>query len=212
MKNFRSFITGQLTLILAALVAVISILSLYSKLVIDYNLIRNASLTIVATIISILYSALLFWAVSRRIEQRKSKVFISFNVDDEKLAKQVELELLDYGVKPIIPQDHIKIGDDINRAIDNLIKDADYFVFFDHPNNMRELKIAKNYNIKILPVKGVKEFPKGLTLTDVMYADLATDTELGIEALKKSIKVSAYSSFFNALVGDIRSSISKLVG
>ena len=130
----------------------------------------------VAIIVSILggYIAGLLYYLFRRVS-RKPKIFIGHSMDDTHFAKQIAKALRQKGIDVKLPEDELKIGDNIAERIRESIANSDSVVFLVSSSSLRsnwigrEIDMAQEQHLRIFPVllddESIENLPKKLQNT-----------------------------------------------
>jgi len=125
-------------------------------------------------------------------------VFLSHSSKDKPFIRQLAADLTERGVLVWLDEQQIKVGDSINKAINQGLIESDYFVIALSENSVnsewveRELNSAlideiEEKKVKVLPIKLTNcKFPP--LIRDKKFADFTGSYKSGFEELIKAIK------------------------
>jgi hypothetical protein len=121
------------------------------------------------------------------------KVFISYTQGDREFAHKLAAALEQFPVNVLLDTHELRVGDNINEKINELVSNSTYFLFVISRESIqskwanKELEKAIEMKKRILPViTGPIEPPD--MLKGIVYANFTSSFEEGIEQLRLTLK------------------------
>lgn len=121
------------------------------------------------------------------------KVFISYNQGDREFAHKLATALEQFPVNVLIDTHELRVGDNINERINELVSNSTYFIFIISKESMqskwanKELEKAIAMKKKVLPVITDPIEPPDI-LKGIVYANFTDSFDEGIEQLRLTLK------------------------
>jgi len=178
--------------LIPAIAVLISIVGLFFTFL--KELTQDRYFGILLSIVSVSFSITIsIFILSLFKQKRKGNIFISYSNKDKQFVEKLINSLKIKRFNIIYDNEIVKIGDDWHEAILSGIEKSDIIiaVISDNYNASKfvseELRFAKEYKKKILPIRinNTTKIPKGLE--DVQFADFTNDYDIGIMQLLKSL-------------------------
>jgi isopentenyl diphosphate isomerase/L-lactate dehydrogenase-like FMN-dependent dehydrogenase len=190
MKLSRLF-HNNIGLVIAVGGVAISAYLLSSQLNPSKDLLIKYGATIAGALVGVINTYIIIRIFQRISERGKKRVFISYNHQDSEFAMKLADSLKEIGVKPVMDRLELRVGDDIQSAIDKMIESSEFVIIIASANSQKsdwmykESLQALKRQKKILPValdpSAIPDDLKG-----IFYADFSKDYDAGIEQLTKS--------------------------
>lgn len=121
------------------------------------------------------------------------KVFISYNQSDKEFAHKLATALEQFPVNVLIDTHELRVGDNINEKINELVSNSTYFISILSKESIqskwanKELEKAIEMKKKVLPVITDPIEPPEI-LKGIVYANFTSSFEEGIEQLRLALK------------------------
>lgn len=187
------------SVVIASLAVATSLVAQLSLVEINRELLLSAG----AAILGAGAAGLYVWAALRlreRIRERnRPRVFISYCDQDADFVLRLQSALIEHGTVPIVDRLELRVGDDIRKAVEELIETADYFIHVasacsaESASSKVELEYAQNHSKRILPII-IEGGALPESLDGVFYADFRESFESGVAALDRSLPKKRRSS------------------
>lgn len=127
------------------------------------------------------------------LKKPSAKLFISYSKADDSFVRKLITDLRRYGYRPLLPEDEILIGDNLQQKLNEIIKESDFFITIlskeSIENNWikREWLFAKENNKMIIPVI-IDEITIPNEFDSIKYADFKNAYKEPLKSMIKSIE------------------------
>ena len=195
MKKFLTLLTRHSTTAAAtaSIAAVaLSTYGLFSSVDFKTHFFQEASYSLLGALLGVGVSFVGIYISSRMSRTRKAKIFISYNHSESEYVSQLAEAMRTAEFSTFVDKDEIKIGENINQRIKELIKDSDLFIttWSDNSRNSRWLQLefeeAQRRKIPIIPISIDGSIPPP-PLGELAFIDGSRGTDHLINKLKETI-------------------------